>query len=143
MTNDDLRAGDEDRDRTSATLRQAYAEGRLDDEEFHSRLEQAHQAKTFGELAALTHDLPAMTTRSAPPAPMTQAATTVSARERYLRQGLRAAWASWLGVSIMVNIIWFATWMGDGSAPYYWPIWVMGPWGAAMVIATLAGGRDD
>lgn len=143
MTNDDLRAGDEDRDRTSATLREAYAEGRLDNEEFQSRLEQAHEAKTFGELAALTRDLPAMTTRSGSAAPVPEAGTTVSARERDRRKGLRAAWASWLGVSVMVNVIWFATWMGDGSAPYYWPIWVMGPWGAAMVIATLAGGKED
>jgi hypothetical protein len=25
-----------------------------------------------------------------------------------------------------------------GSPPYYWPIWVMGPWGAAMLIGTLS-----
>ena len=74
---------------------------------------------------------------------MPDPAVVTSARERDRRKGLRAAWASWLGVSVMVNIIWFASWMGDGSAPYYWPIWVMGPWGGAMIIASLAGGKDD
>ncbi len=143
MTNDELRAGDEDRDRTSATLREAYAEGRLDNDEFQSRLEQAHQAKTYGELAALTRDLPAATPAPVAPVPVPDTGTVASTRDRERRKGLKAAWASWLGVSVMVNVIWFATWMGDGAAPYYWPIWVMGPWGAAMVIATLAGGRDD
>ena len=141
MTNDDLRAGDEDRDRTSATLREAYAEGRLTHDEFESRLEQAHQAKTFGDLQALTRDLP--TSPPSVPAPVSAPQDTVSPRERDRRKGLKAAWGSWLGVSVMVNVIWFATWMGDGTAPYYWPIWVMGPWGAAMVIAMLAGGRED
>lgn len=143
MTNDDLRAGDEDRDRTSATLREAYAEGRLDNDEFQTRLEQAHQAKTYGELAALTRDLPSTMPGPAAPVPVPDSAVVRSARERDRRKGLRAAWASWLGVSVMVNIIWFASWMGDGSAPYYWPIWVMGPWGAAMIIASLAGGKDE
>ena len=27
--------------------------------------------------------------------------------------------------------------LDGGSPPYYWPIWVMGPWGAAMLIGTL------
>ncbi len=141
MTDDDLRAGDEDRDRTSATLREAYAEGRLDHDEFQGRLDRAQQAKTYGELAELTRDLPS--TVPAAPVPMPDPAVVTSARERDRRKGLRAAWASWLGVSVMVNIIWFASWMGDGSAPYYWPIWVMGPWGGAMIIASLAGGKDD
>jgi hypothetical protein len=53
--------------------------------------------------------------------------------------GIRNGWAAWLGVSVMVNVIYFASWMtSGGSAPYYWPIWVMGPWGAAMLIGTFS-----
>ena len=38
-----------------------------------------------------------------------------------------------------MNVIWLGTWITEGDgAPYYWPIWVMGPWGAAMVIGTLS-----
>jgi hypothetical protein len=52
---------------------------------------------------------------------------------------VRNGWASWLGVGALVNVIYFASWMSEGgSAPYYWPIWVMGPWGAAMLIRTLS-----
>ena len=56
---------------------------------------------------------------------------------------MRKGWAAWAGVSIMVNVIWLGTWLtgsGDGP-PSYWPIWVMGPWGAAMVIGTLSSRR--
>ena len=53
-----LRAGDADRDRTIARLREAYAEGRLTNEEFQQRLDRAQQSRTFGELAALVADLP-------------------------------------------------------------------------------------
>ncbi|GAA3147737.1 hypothetical protein GCM10017687_76150 [Streptomyces echinatus] len=55
----DLRASDADRDRVAEILRDALAEGRLDMEEFEERLESAYRARTYGELAPLTRDLPA------------------------------------------------------------------------------------
>jgi hypothetical protein len=58
-------------------------------------------------------------------------------QDRKERREIKSAWASWLGVGVLVNIIWFATWMGSGPAPYYWPIWVIGPWGGGMLIWTL------
>ncbi|MGW3208283.1 DUF1707 SHOCT-like domain-containing protein [Streptomyces sp. NPDC001135] len=62
MTDDaspDLRASDSDRDRVAEVLRDALAEGRLDMAEFDERLEAAYKARTYGELAPLTRDLPA------------------------------------------------------------------------------------
>ncbi|MDK1347142.1 DUF1707 domain-containing protein [Streptomyces sp. 378] len=62
MTDDavpDLRASDADRDRVAGILRDAVAEGRLDMEEFGERLEATYKARTYGELAPLTRDLPA------------------------------------------------------------------------------------
>ncbi|WP_225822873.1 DUF1707 SHOCT-like domain-containing protein [Streptomyces naphthomycinicus] len=55
----DLRASDADRDRVAEVLRDALAEGRLDMDEFEERLEAAYTARTYGELAPLTRDLPA------------------------------------------------------------------------------------
>ncbi|MBG7702099.1 DUF1707 and DUF2154 domain-containing protein [Streptomyces sp. MC1] len=55
----DLRASDADRDRVAEILRDALAEGRLDMGEFDERLEAAYKARTYGELAPLTRDLPA------------------------------------------------------------------------------------
>ena len=122
-----LRAGDADRDATIAELREAFAEGRLTQVEFDERLDEAHAARTFAELERLTVDLPKA---SHAVAPLEQKAAKSG-------RGLRSAWASWLGVGILVNIIWFATAINDGPAPYYWPIWVIGPWGGGLLIATL------
>jgi hypothetical protein len=60
MSNDlpDLRASNEDRDRVVDALRVAGGDGRLSAEELDTRLESALSARTLGELAGLTADLP-------------------------------------------------------------------------------------
>ncbi|MFJ5267824.1 DUF1707 domain-containing protein [Streptomyces sp. NPDC088358] len=54
----ELRASDADRERVAEKLRDALAEGRLDMEEFEERLEATFKARTYRDLAPLTHDLP-------------------------------------------------------------------------------------
>jgi hypothetical protein len=56
---DRLRASHEDRDRVIELLRVAAGDGRLTAEELDERVEVAFSARTYGELAALTSDLPA------------------------------------------------------------------------------------
>ncbi|MEV7288038.1 DUF1707 domain-containing protein [Streptomyces sp. NPDC093252] len=60
MTDDapELRASDADRERVAEILRDALAEGRLDMTEFEERLDRTYQARTYGELAPITRDLP-------------------------------------------------------------------------------------
>jgi hypothetical protein len=60
MTDDapELRASDADRERVAEVLRDAVAEGRLDMEEFEERLDATYKARTYGELAPITRDLP-------------------------------------------------------------------------------------
>lgn len=53
-----LRASHEDRDRVIEILRVAAGDGRLTVEELDERVEVAFSARTYGELAALTADLP-------------------------------------------------------------------------------------
>ena len=55
----ELRASHGDRDRVVELLRVAAGDGRLTAEELDERLEAALTARTYGELAALTTDLPA------------------------------------------------------------------------------------
>ena len=55
----DLRASDADRDRVAAVIREAAAEGRLELAEVDERLGVVYAAKTYGELAEVTADLPA------------------------------------------------------------------------------------
>jgi hypothetical protein len=53
----DLRASDFERDRVVTLLGEAAADGRLTPAEHMDRVERAYQARTLGELAALTTDL--------------------------------------------------------------------------------------
>ena len=55
----ELRASDADRDRAAAVLGGAMATGRLTSAEYAERLDAAYAAKTLGDLAPLTRDLPA------------------------------------------------------------------------------------
>jgi hypothetical protein len=56
--NEDLRASDDERERTVARLREASAEGRLTLDELVQRTETAYVARTHGELVQVTADLP-------------------------------------------------------------------------------------
>ncbi len=53
-----LRASDADREQLVDVLKEAFAEGRLSQDEYTARMERAYTAKTYGELAALAADLP-------------------------------------------------------------------------------------
>ncbi|WP_330175638.1 DUF1707 domain-containing protein [Streptomyces sp. NBC_01498] len=61
MTNElpEMRASDSERERVAELLREAVAEGRIDMEEFDTRLDAAFKARTHGELQPLVRDLPA------------------------------------------------------------------------------------
>jgi hypothetical protein len=77
----EVRASHEDRDRAAELLRMAAGDGRLTADELDQRLEQALTARTLGELAALSRDLP--------PAPGLVAGTAATPKKviRIERQG--------------------------------------------------------
>lgn len=127
------RAGDADRDRVAAVLREAHAEGRLDLDELSERLEAAYRAKTYGELEVLTGDLPSIPRRAnAAPSPQAQPPA------RRDDKSLRALWATW-AMAVSVNVvIWLLVSISNGDAAYFWPMWVAGPWGAGLVVLTVS-----
>lgn len=142
-----LRAGTRDRDACAQVLNEAMAEGRLTADEHDERLSRCYAAVTMGDLAALTADVPqrqttdvASTAAKAVPAGAATRPPTKSGTS-----GLRGMWASWAGVSILVTVIWAlgAFSSTDGESDYFWPMWVIGPWGAvnAMVSVFSWGGR--
>ncbi len=63
-----IRASDQDRDAVVQRLQQAFAERRLDDDEFDERMRAALTARTSADLDRLTGDLPAATPGRAAPA---------------------------------------------------------------------------
>jgi Domain of unknown function (DUF1707) len=66
IRNPNLRASDADRDASADRLRQHHTDGRIDQDEFQERLDRCFAAKTVGELAELTRDLPDDTARHRP-----------------------------------------------------------------------------
>ncbi|HXS61677.1 MAG TPA: DUF1707 domain-containing protein [Streptosporangiaceae bacterium] len=58
MFDDRIRTSDADREQVAARLRDHFAEGRLNQEEFDERLTAALSAKTFGDLRQVLTDLP-------------------------------------------------------------------------------------
>jgi hypothetical protein len=64
-----MRASDAERERAVDVLKAAFTEGRLTQDEYTDRVGQVHVSQTYGDLAALTHDLPVGPFGSLPPPP--------------------------------------------------------------------------
>lgn len=107
---------DAERERAVETLRDHYAEGRLDSDELEERIERAYDARTRADLSALTRDLPRVSGRRT--------------RER-LAKANRDAWRAHLTSYTAVNGglvgIWALTGGGD-----FWPAWSIAPWGMGL-----------
>lgn len=126
-----MRIGHAEREQVVQDLKEHTQAGRLDMHEFEERVSQAYAAKTTVDLAPITADLPSL-----------QPEPSRAGRRRRRRRGwISAAVSSWLSVSAMMVVIWFATGMG-----FFWPIWVIGPWGACLipsVVNEFFGHRQD
>lgn len=129
----EMRASDVDRDRVAAVLREHTAEGRITVDEFNERLEDVYKAKTYGELARVTADLPDVDMRARP------ARTPAPIANKEPHTGMRAAWAAWAAASAVNWVIWLIISLSTGDFIYPWPLWVMGPWGAILLVSTLFG----
>jgi len=132
-----MRAADADRDAVADRLRGAHADGRLTVEEFHERLDSAFAARTLGDLAALTADLPADRGRLV----RTGDEAEVDRPDVPHRGGLRAAWGTWATATLVTTAIWFASGLSDQDWSSFWPVWVAGPWGALLLARTVLGDR--
>jgi hypothetical protein len=132
-----LRAGNADREQVVAQLNKAFAEGRLDVRELDERVAAAYAAKTMGELAPLTADLPSdrsLAPRSATPA-------RPAADREIEHGGRRAAVGGALGLFLVNVLIWAAVSIGAGNLIYFWPIWTAIPLVFA-VVGAVAGSRE-
>lgn len=127
---DRMRAADTDRERVAEELRSAHAEGRLDLAEYDERVQQAWAARTYGELEALTADLPQA---QRPAAPAIHQEVQQSHGQHRQGRGGRAAVAAWAGVSVINLLIWAFVSLATLSWIYPWWIWVAGPWGAVLL----------
>lgn len=128
-----FRASDDDRERVAASLRDHYAAGRLNADEFNERLDKAYAATTLGELADLQADLPAPQPAQVP-VPAQPAGSVMAGSNRFSVEW-RAAVGSWLCVSLVCFVIWLLT----GAAANLWFLWPTGIWGAVLLARWVSG----
>jgi hypothetical protein len=148
MPESHLRAADADRAAVATALGRHMAAGRLTLEEYDERLARAYAARTYGELDELTADLPATGRPPAPQAPRPEFAAPARACGPLAgpwgrHGGASSSWRAWLSTALVVITVWAATSIASGGFIYFWPVWVIGPWGAVLLAQTLTGGRDE
>jgi len=143
-----LRASDSDRAAVATALGEHMAAGRLTLAEYEERLTQVYATKTFGGLAALTADLPPTAARRGPSSTPAREPQTAHAHGHASACGPWDAsgdspWRAWVTTGLIVTTIWLVTSVMSTDLLYFWPIWVIGPWGAVLLARTITGGRHD
>lgn len=116
-----LRAGDQDRNVVHQVLADAYADGRLDREEFESLTDEVGAAKTLGELATLVDGLVPMASSLVRPAQGLMTESELQRRAVADWEGDRrdAMWG-FISASLICWVIWSVVGMG-----FPWPLFVM------------------
>jgi Domain of unknown function (DUF1707) len=133
-----LRASDADRERTVQLLREHHAEGRLDMEEFHERLNAAYEAKTIGDLDEILADLPGIDLYRLPSAALRPAPPGTGGWQPARRPGgsvVRQAgqWGAWTAASSVLVVTWLV--VGAVSGGFAWLPWfllIIIPWAIAI-----------
>jgi hypothetical protein len=138
-----LRAGDADRERVAECLRIALREGRLDLTEYDERVGRAYAARTYAELDLLVADLPgavpaSLVTFADPAHPLPGAGG--STRGAVLAW-TRVQWEGWLVAAALLCVLWGVT--SGGTAGFFWPGFVLVPWGGRLLVRTVQGVRRD
>ncbi|MFB7941889.1 DUF1707 SHOCT-like domain-containing protein [Streptomyces sp. NPDC004779] len=128
----EVRVSDRERDAAVDILAAALTEGRLLPQEHADRVGAALRARTAGELAALTADLPA-------PRPDKEERKRKELAEWY------AEWRYWLGGALVLSVIWGVNCLSDGELQFYWPVTPLGIWAAVLLAAAFrpGNGKDD
>jgi len=127
-----MRASDGDRDIVLRTLGDAYAEGRLDRDEYDERSDAVACAKTLGELPVVLEDLVPATAV----VPYAGALDTRSIEEQAVarwERGRRESFMAFLIPTLVTWVIWAATSLGG----FPWPLFVMIGTGIPVVRATV------
>jgi hypothetical protein len=131
-----MRVSDPERAAVQERLRRAVAAGQLDLHEFDARVQSAWAARTRGDLARVTRDLPE------PPAPPPPPGRVFSRDVGgTAMRVLTIIWASVVAINLAV---WALVSITTGEFVYPWWIWVAGPPGAVLAVLYGAGiGRPE
>ena len=138
-----MRASDSERQEVVEILKTALDDGRLRMDEYVERMEKAYEALTIGDLLLLHDDLPltappARRESPAPePVPQPMPPAPPPAPEPHgafaeLPTALKVLWTIWFAAVSINVVVWVLVGVTSASLPYPWPLWVAGPFGAAL-----------
>jgi hypothetical protein len=130
---DEMRVSDVERAAVQERLRQAVGDGQLDLHDFDSRVQSVWAARTRGELARVTRDLPEPPPPP-PPAPRHRVFSDDDAG-RAMRV-LTIIWASIVSINL---VAWGLVSLTSAELVYPWWIWVTGPPGAVLAVLYAFG----
>ncbi|SNS84758.1 protein of unknown function [Rhodococcoides kyotonense] len=116
------RVSDADRDDAVEALTSHVATGRLSIDDFDTRAARVYAAVTRADLAQVFDDLP-----SAVEKPV----VTPTRVDREV--------AVWAAVGALCLVIWGVTSIATGTFLCFWPVWVIGPWGAMLALQRVTG----
>ena len=115
-----MRASDADRDIVLRTLGEAYAEGRIDRDEYDERADAVHSAKTLGELPGFLDDL-VPSTALTPYARLGLDARSIDEQAvAKWQKARRDAFTGFLVPNLVCWFIWAVTMFGG----FPWPVFV-------------------
>lgn len=126
-----VRATDADRDSAVAALREAFADGRLDRDEFDHRCAEALRVHLLGELVPLLADLE-------PPVPVERDVRR-EAIEKYRRES-REARTGTVAIAVLTTGVWGATSLSAGEPQFFWPVFPILGVGAGWLVLLLNRG---
>ena len=127
---EDMRISDADRGEVQDRLRRAHDVGQLDLGEFDERVKSVWAARTRGELARITADLPA------PPAGPGRKRVFSDTGGGVTMRVLTIVWSSLAAVNL---VVWGLIGMTTGSFLHPWWVWVAVPPGIALAVLYLSG----
>lgn len=141
-----LRASDADRNVVHSLLTEAFADGRLDREEYDERTAATLQARTLGQLRALLADLvpdrPLLPSSSSRVPLVAASSTDIQKRaEEKWRDDRRGAFFGFVGSAVLTWAIWVAVNWGDWAGAFPWPLIVNAF--ALMNFLRVAANRRD
>jgi hypothetical protein len=123
-----LRAADADRQAVADRLRRAHDEGRLDFADYDLRLGRAYAAVTYADLDELVVDLPAGLAAGGAAVPLPARRTPVA---------LLVLWTVWACGFAVNLLLWTLVSLGNGEPDYFWPMWLLVPGTALLVVSCL------
>lgn len=129
------RASDAERAKVVGLLGRHLTDGRIDLAEYDQRVATVYATTTRDDLQLVLTDLPKLAKESK----YTKDAAAQEGSPTRMPIWQRIEGSAWLGVSVLVLVIWAAISIGVGEFTYPWPIWVIGPWGAVLVFRVLTG----